>query len=69
MFAGNPQAFSMSEFHDPKTVKSHQSLAMLYRCNNRAENELFNKNYIENQLNNNIYNAIEWNRDSWLNWI
>jgi len=37
----------MSEFHDPKTVKSHQSLAMLYGCNNRAEIELFNNKYIK----------------------
>jgi hypothetical protein len=44
------------------------TLAILCRCNNRAENELFNKIYIEDQLNNNKYSAIEWNKDSWLNW-
>ena len=33
-----------------------------YRCNNRAENELFNKNYTKNQLNNNKYSVIERER-------
>ena len=64
MFAGNRKHFPCQNFTIQKTVKSHQSLAMLYKCNNRAENELFNSNYIINALNNNKYSVIENNKNS-----
>ena len=55
MFAGNPHALSMSEFHDPKAVKPRQSLASF--INAIIEPRI--DNLIINTLNNNKYNMIE----------